>query len=145
MDHPTSPSSSARPAKGQRRLSQQPMDHVYVKSIQPEADHSVIPPKTPVNPACFLTTQLMQILHSQADLAMPAFKLLCFYFCFWDCYVGNPPTRSIWIKNSRNSESPTSGLKSRMTFSYSAAMNKRYGCGAANACFVNFMPASLQS
>lgn len=43
--------------------------------------------QAPVNPTGLLTTQLMQILHTQADLAMPALTLLDFYFCLWDCYV----------------------------------------------------------
>jgi hypothetical protein len=29
----------------------------------------------------------MQMLHSQADLAMPIIRLLDFYFCLWDSYV----------------------------------------------------------
>lgn len=43
--------------------------------------------QAPVNPTGLLTTQLMQILRSQTDLAMPVLKLLDFYFCLWDCYV----------------------------------------------------------
>jgi hypothetical protein len=29
----------------------------------------------------------MQILHNQAELAMPTLRLLDFYFCLWDSYV----------------------------------------------------------
>ncbi|KAJ5664181.1 hypothetical protein N7507_004912 [Penicillium longicatenatum] len=63
------------------------MNVIYVKDFQLEAGHATIALKDPIYPAGPLTTQLMQILHIQADLAMPALRLLDFYFCLWDSYV----------------------------------------------------------
>ncbi|KAJ5982016.1 hypothetical protein N7451_012116 [Penicillium sp. IBT 35674x] len=86
MDLPPSPS-TARAAKKQRRLSKQPMDEIIVKDFQQEAGHAVNALKDVIYPAGPLTTQLTQILHSQADLPTPALRLLDFYLCLWDCYV----------------------------------------------------------
>ncbi|KAJ5982641.1 hypothetical protein N7451_012741 [Penicillium sp. IBT 35674x] len=86
MDHPPSPSAS-QPAKRQRRLSEQPMDEIHVQDFQQEAGHAVNALKDPMHSAGPLTTQLRQVLHSQADLAMPIVKLLDFYFGLWDSYV----------------------------------------------------------
>ncbi|KAJ5982759.1 hypothetical protein N7451_012859 [Penicillium sp. IBT 35674x] len=64
------------------------MDEIHVKDFQQEAGHAVNALKVNViHPADPLTTQLTQILHSQADLATPTLRLLDFYLCLWDCYV----------------------------------------------------------
>lgn len=105
MDRPPSPFPAGRPAKRQRRLSDQPDNDVYVQGYQPQADRTVIDPEvrifptsrplgnetnksqTPVSPAGLLTTQLIRILRDNVDLAMPALQLLDLYFCLWDCYI----------------------------------------------------------
>ncbi|KAJ6126413.1 hypothetical protein N7523_002025 [Penicillium sp. IBT 18751x] len=87
MDHPPSPFPAGRPAKRQRRFSDQPDNEVYVQDYQPQADRTAIDPETPVSPAGLLTTQLIRILRDNVDLAMPALQLLDLYFCLWDCYI----------------------------------------------------------
>ncbi|KAJ5117619.1 hypothetical protein N7448_011251 [Penicillium atrosanguineum] len=105
MDRPPSPFPAGRPAKRQRRLSDQPGNEVYVQDYQPQADRTAIDPEVrtfstsrplgnetkksqiPVNPAGLLTTQLLRILRDNVDLAMPTLQLLDLYFCLWDCYI----------------------------------------------------------
>lgn len=103
MDHPDSPPPAARPARRQRRLSEQPETDVYVQGHKPKADRAAIASKvissryltneisssiqTPANLAGLLTTQLINTLRNNVGRAMPTLSLLDLYFCLWDCYV----------------------------------------------------------
>ena len=50
MDRPPSPFPAGRPAKRQRRLSDQPDNEVYVQDYQPQADRMAIDPEVRIFP-----------------------------------------------------------------------------------------------
>ncbi|OGE46402.1 hypothetical protein PENARI_c297G10414, partial [Penicillium arizonense] len=87
MDHPTSPSPIDRPAKRQRRVSQDGEDESKLENHPQESSNgTIVEPKTPVTPGA-LTAEFMKILQYNDTLATPALKLLDLYFCLWECYV----------------------------------------------------------
>lgn len=106
MDYPTSPSPIDRPAKKQRRVSQDEEDqskletHAQLQTAQPSNPRSVIPSlagteKKKKNTSTAqrlvtlsaLTAEFMKLLHYNDILAALTLKLLDLYFSLWECYV----------------------------------------------------------
>lgn len=80
MNPLTASSSPAdRPAKRQRRLSEDTCNDSSAEDISP-ASHSTAASNLP-------TTQVKQILRRNVDLALPALRLLDLYLCLWESYV----------------------------------------------------------
>ncbi|OGE48388.1 hypothetical protein PENARI_c029G08339, partial [Penicillium arizonense] len=86
MDNPTSRSPIDRPAKRQRRMSQDGEDESLENHPQESSNGTIIESKFPVTPGA-LTAEFMKILQYNDTLATPALKLVDLYFCLWECYV----------------------------------------------------------
>lgn len=74
-----SSSPADRPAKRQRRLSEDTCDELNAEDISPASCSTAA--------SNLLTTQLKQILRRNGDLALPALRLLDLYLCLWETYV----------------------------------------------------------
>ncbi|CAG7970298.1 unnamed protein product [Penicillium salamii] len=88
MDHPTSPSPCGRPAKRQRRISDDAEDESKAQSHQQQSSGgATIEAEAPVRTHGSLTAEFIKLLNYNETLATPALKLLDLYFCLWECYV----------------------------------------------------------
>jgi hypothetical protein len=75
----TCSSPADRPAKRQRRLSEDTCNDPNAEDISP-ASYSTAASNLP-------TTQIKQILRRNVNLALPALRLLDLYLCLWESYV----------------------------------------------------------
>jgi hypothetical protein len=74
-----SPSPADRPAKRQRRLSEDTRNDQNAEDNSPESCSTAS--------SSLPTTQLKHILRYNGDLALPALRLLDLYLCLWESYV----------------------------------------------------------
>jgi hypothetical protein len=74
-----SPSPADRPAKRQRRLSEDTCNDPNAEDNSPASGSTAV--------SNLPTTQLDQILRRKSDLALPALRLLDLYLCLWESYV----------------------------------------------------------
>jgi hypothetical protein len=80
MNPPAASSSPVdRPAKRQRRLSEDTCNDPEAEDISPVSSSTAA--------SNLPTVQLKQILHRNVDLAQPALRLLDLYLCLWESYV----------------------------------------------------------